>query len=239
MDEGIYPMDVIKGIPGIYCWTDITRKEHHFKMGRAASIHKRLEDERRETSNAGHLIVHFILECAPGHEVDFEQFARQWLKSKSARLCDQEGCTYIAPSKEFFVYPDVQELEDYCKRFPQYLRRYAQIEDLPTSRCMLHERIKLWHDVLCLPDGILDGLIKPTDKQIDASDMEYARRREYFEQREITLRSFISHRGANTCLDSAHHFQFLKNKTGKTTNYTIADFCYDLSTGRLQIEPTA
>ena len=81
MDEGIYPMDVIKGIPGIYCWTDITRKEHHFKMGRAASIHKRLEDERRETSNAGHLIVHFILECAPGHEVDFEQFARQTARS--------------------------------------------------------------------------------------------------------------------------------------------------------------
>ena len=183
-----YSMEVIKGIPGIYCWTDITRREHLFKVGRAASIHKRLEGERRETSNAGHLMIRFILECVPGHEVDFEQFAHQWLISKGARLCDQEGCTHIAPSKEFFVYPNVQELEDYCKTFPYYLRRYAQIEDLPTSKCMLYERMKLWHDVLCLPDEILDGLVKPTDKHIDASDREYAMRRAYFEQREITLR---------------------------------------------------
>ena len=55
--------NILKRIPGIYCWTDDSRAQHTFKLGMSNDLLFRLEHERCKASNTGTLLYYFILEC--------------------------------------------------------------------------------------------------------------------------------------------------------------------------------
>ena len=230
--------NILKRIPGIYCWTDDSRAQHTFKLGMSNDLLFRLEQERCETSNTGTLLFHFILECEEGKEKEFEKWAKQWLKEKKARLCDY-GCKVNA-NKEWFRYHDVQELRDYCETFPHYIRSYSHTDALPTSWGMLPKRIREWQHFENLPDGIKSAVIKATDKRESETDIEYTARKQYFRVHRITLEEFVKQQNLQTGINKEHQFKFTKNKNRETEikhTYKMSDFIHDLETKRLIISP--
>lgn len=229
---------MLKRTPGIYCWTDASRAPGIFKLGMSTDLLFRLEQERCETSNTGTLLFHFILECEEGQEKEFEKWAKQWLKDKKARLCDNGF--QVNANKEWFLYHNIQELLSYCTSFPHYLHSYQHTDELPTSWGMLSKRIKVWRHFENLPDGIKSALIKAGDKCESKTDIEYVKRKQYFIENRITLEMLLSQQNQQTCISEPHRFEFIKNKdreTGDTQRYRMADFVHDLETKRLKIVP--
>ncbi len=229
---------MLKRTPGIYCWTDASRAQYMFKLGMSNDLLYRLEQERCETSNTGTLLFHFILECEEGQEKEFEKWAKQWLKDKKARLCDHGF--QVNANKEWFLYNNIQELLEYCKIFPHYIKTYSNTEELPTSWEMIPKRIKSWEHFENLPDGIKSALIKATDKHESITDIEYNMRKKYFIINRITLEDLVIQQNQHTYIAEPHRFSFIKNKdrlSGITQQYKLADFIHDLETKRLKIVP--
>lgn len=229
---------MLKRTPGIYCWTDASRAPGIFKLGMSTDLLFRLEQERCETSNTGTLLFHFILECEEGQEKEFEKWAKQWLKDKKARLCDNGF--QVNANKEWFLYHNIQELLSYCTSFPHYLHSYQDTDELPTSWEMLPKRIKSWIHFNNLPDGIKSAVIKATNKREPITDIEYTIRTKHFIVNRITLEQLLSQQNQHTNITEPNRFHFIKNKdriSGITQEYKLADFIHDLETKRLKIVP--
>ena len=230
--------NILKPTPGIYCWTDVTRKDGIFKLGMSSDLYQRLEQERSETSNPGVLIFHFILESEKGKEKEYEKWAKEWLKEKKARLCDHEFG--VNASKEWYLYQNVTELRDHCQLFPYFVRSYNHTDSLPTSWGMLFKRIREWRHFVILPDSIKKAIIEPTNKSEKEDDIEYATRKKYFRDNTIILQDFVINHNKATAVKEEHQFEFTKNTNRETEirhTYKMGDFLHDLETKRLKIIP--
>ena len=226
-------MNTIRNVSGIYAWTDVSRNQSVFKLGCASDILYRIEgEERKETSNIGTIKILFILECTSGNEKQFEKAAHIWLKERKARLSDH--FPEVHSKKEWFIYENIQELEEFCRSLPYFAAYYGSVGELPTSKKMITERMKSSHYFSFFPESLLQTPITIGSKKEKSDDIEYTSRKKYFEENQLCLQTLLEINKNCVVIKKQHRFTFTKNLK-RSSIYSLSDFKHDLDTKRLKI----
>lgn len=223
-------------VPGVYGWTDDSRRRFVIKLGCGEDVQKRTFDETKETGSTGVLTILFVLECKPGEYRQFEKIAKEWLK--------QNGCNlhYLNPliSKQKELYmcsgSDIDSLKKVCMNSSHFVKYYGPQDKLPMSKRMLPEIFRHPHHFRNFPEELLNAPIIVSGRDEYSRDSEYKIRKEYFQNNKLSLNKLFKINEKNrVVINPIHKFRYTKNN-GKEVRYTLQDFKYDLEKRRLMID---